>query len=158
MLQRLAGRTLAPLAVLVYAAPIGLIMLSLFTRGYAILVAFMPFALYIALRYERRPSLVTGALLALSLVLLVYVHVTGVFAVATIGLFLLARGAYRSIRRWIAPAVAVAILVVPELFGKTDATSVRFHKFTFGLNARSVGLSPLFLSGNSGIEPALAAR
>ncbi len=145
--QRLAGRKVAPIAVLIYAAPIGLILLSLFTRGYAILVALMPFALYIALRYERRPRLITGAVLAISLALLIYVHVTGVFAVATIGLFLLVRGAYRSIRRWIAPALAFVVLVVPELFGKTDAASVRFHEFTFGLNAGQLDYIRDFLTG-----------
>ena len=105
VMRMLAGRQFAPLALLVYAAPIMLVLLSLFARGYAFLIALLPTSLFLALLYERRPRLIVGIALALSLALLVYVHVTGVFAVVSLGLFMVARGGRSSIRRWLLPGM-----------------------------------------------------
>lgn len=156
VMRRLAGQAAAPFAVLIYGAPLALVMLSLFTRGYALLITLLPFALYLGLRYEKRPAFLTGALLALSLALMVYIHITGLFAVLMIGLFLLARNRLplvALVRRWLPPALGAALLVAPELFGKTGAASSRFSSFAFGLSAAQIDEWIVFMVGT----PALGA-
>jgi hypothetical protein len=133
--KRLAGQRAAALAVLIYAAPAALILLSLFTRGYAVLIALLPLLLYLGLRYEEKPGLVTGTALTLSAALMLYIHATGLFAVLMFGLFMLARGGLAAVRRFSLPAVLFIVLVAPEMLGKTGAVSSRMSSFSFGLNS-----------------------
>lgn len=133
--QRLAGRRAAALAVLMYAAPAALILLSLFTRGYAVLIALLPLLLYLGLRYEEKPGIVTGMAIAVSAALMVYVHATGLIAALMFGLFMLARGGLAAVWRFSLPAVLFIVLVAPEMLGKTGTVSSRMSSFSFGLNS-----------------------
>ena len=141
LMRRLVGRG-ASLAVLLYAAPTALILLSLFTRGYALLIALLPFALYMGLRYAEKPSWLTGATLTLTLTLMVYIHVTGGIAIIMFGLFMLLRGGLPMIRRFLPVVFAFILLIMPELLSKKGAASSRASSIAWGMN--SLQLQELF--------------
>jgi hypothetical protein len=142
VMRRLAGPQAAPLALLLYAAPVAILQLSLFVRGYAILIALLPFALYIGLRHDQQPRLCSTVVLAVSLALLIYTHATGLFAAAMIGLFLALRGGLPTIRRFIPVGVLFALLIAPEFLGKTGAATSRVGSMALGLS--SLQLRELF--------------
>jgi hypothetical protein len=145
--RRLAGRRPALFALLIFAAPIGLIMLSLFTRSYVILIALAACALDLALRYEARSRLLTGALLVVTMALMIYIHATGLFAALMIGLFVLARGAYRVLPRWIPIGIGFLVLIAPEMLNKLGTAAVRGGSMSFGLNGGQLDELRWFVTG-----------
>ncbi len=118
----------AALALLAYAAPVGLILFSLFTRGYALLILLLPLALLLGLRWSARPGWLTGAGLVAALALMVYIHPTGLLGAGAVFAFLLLSDGRRAAR--ILPLLlAFAALVAPEIAAKFGTGASRLgHK------------------------------
>jgi hypothetical protein len=120
----------AVLALLAYAAPVGLILFSLFTRGYALLILLLPLALLLVLRWIARPRWITGIGLVISLALMVYIHPTGLLGAAAVVVYITLSEGMRA-RRGLPLLLAFALLIAPEIAAK------------FGTGAARLGNNPV---------------
>src|SRR5262249_18284269 len=117
--ERSALLSVAACAALGYAVNI-----SLLLRGYIFLFALVLLAWWLTMRYFNRPTTGRGILLGLNLAAIFYIHVSGVFAIAMIGLFSLVM--YRGkVWHWWLPGIVAAPLAAPEVLGKFGIAAER---------------------------------
>ncbi len=117
VVRRLIDPTAAFLAMIAFAAFGYSIHISSIQRGYIGMLALMPYALWFAVRYFERPSRGRGAVLALSLTALFYIHYTSIFGIIALGLFTVAMYP-RQVWRWWLPGLITAAGVAPLLIVK----------------------------------------
>lgn len=117
VVRRRAGHSAGALAMLAYSAWSYLIYLSLLVRGYVILIALLPVAVWLTERYFFRPGWRRAVPLALALTAMFYTHLTAVVPMIMLGLFTLATQR-RAIWRWTLPIALMALLVAPLIVDK----------------------------------------
>src|SRR5258708_25703042 len=115
--RRLYGETAAIIGMLAFAALGYSIYLSIVVRGYIFALALLPLALWLALDYFERPRVWRGVALAVCLAAMFYIHLTNVFAIAMIGLFVTCLYP-RKILRWLLPASLTAIFAIPGFLSR----------------------------------------
>ena len=112
------------IAMLAYAAFGYMIFLSTEMRGYALLIAFYPLALWLTQRYFYRPTLSRALLLAITLAAMFYTSLTSVPAIAMLVLFtLFVYG--RQVWRWWLPGGIAVLIALPEIIDKARIAVVR---------------------------------
>ena len=112
------------IAMLAFAAFGYMIFLSTEMRGYALLIAFYPLALWLAQRYFYRPTLARALPLAITLAAMFYTSLTSVPAIAMLvvfTLFLYGRQAWR----WWLPGGIAALIALPEIIDKARIAVTR---------------------------------
>ncbi len=115
--RRLGGSGI--LAMTAYAAFGFLIFLSTELRGYALLLALFPLAIWLALRYFDRPTLRRALLLGIIIAAMIYISMTSIPALGALALFTLI--VYRrAVWRWILPGGIALLLALPELIQKAS--------------------------------------
>jgi hypothetical protein len=100
------------------------ILLSTEIRGYALLLGLLPLAFWLLLRYFKRPTLIRGLLLALSLDAMFYVSVTSFTAVLMLGVYTLVVYRRQSWRWWL-PGLIAGMLALPEVIAKIQVAVAR---------------------------------
>jgi len=124
IMRRLRGSSAGILAMLAYAALGYIILLSIEVRGYALLLAFMPLALWLTIRYFDHPGWRRTIPLALTLAALFYTSMTSVGSIVVLGLYTLV--VYRhAIWRWWLPGLLAALLALPEMIAKWSIATAR---------------------------------
>lgn len=119
ILARLASRWAGGLGVLAYASLGYSILLSIEVRGYALLLALLPLALWATMRYFDQPGWRRALPLALSMAGMFYVSLTSIGAFLALGLYTLV--VYRrAIWRWWLPGLLAAVLALPEIINKSQ--------------------------------------
>ena len=109
---------------LAYAALGYIIFLSTYVRAYVIMLALLPLALYLALRYFDKPTIWRAVWLALAMAALFYTNLTAVIAFAAIGITTLIFYP-RQIWRWWLPGTMAFVLAIPEILAKLDLVQRR---------------------------------
>ncbi|MEP7287008.1 MAG: glycosyltransferase family 39 protein [Chloroflexota bacterium] len=127
--RRVYGDTTALIAVTACAAMGYAINISLMLRGYILIFMLALLALWLALRYFNRPTLVRALWLAACLTVMFYVHITSLLAMALIGGYTLILFG-RRIWRWWLPGVIFAALAIPELVTKVSVAGVYANEGT----------------------------
>lgn len=123
-LMRRCGESAAILAMLAYAALGYIILLSIEVRGYALLLALMPLAVWLTRRYFDHPRWRRAIPLALVLAAMFYTSMTSVGAIAMLGIYSLV--VYRqAIWRWWLPGLIAGLLVLPEMLTKWGIATAR---------------------------------
>ncbi len=117
------GHTAGAIAMLTYAALAYVIYASLIVRGYVLLLALLPAAVWLMQRFFDRPAPRRAIPLALCLAAMFYTHLTSVLAFAALGLYSLI--VYRrKVWCWWLPGVLAGALALPEIARKLSiATS-----------------------------------
>src|SRR5450432_2987546 len=87
--------------------------ISVTQRGYSVLLALMPVALWLTLRYFDHPSWRRALWLAGCTVVMYYVHFTSIFAFAILGIFSLIFYGKR-VWLWWLPGLVAGVIIVPE--------------------------------------------
>ena len=122
--RRLYGAGVVPM--LAYAAFAYMVFLSTEMRGYALLLAFYPLAIWSMLRYFHRPTLPRALPLGILLAAMFYTSLTS--AAATGALVLFSAFLYGTrIWRWIVPAVIAVVLALPEILNKAAIITTRMQ-------------------------------
>jgi hypothetical protein len=88
------------------------VFISIFLRAYVFVLTLVVVALWMAVRYFERPTRKRAIVLAVALAAPVYVHITGIFAVAMIGIFTLIVY-FRRVKYWLLPGAITIGLLVP---------------------------------------------
>lgn len=107
-----------------YAALGYMIFLSTELRGYALLLALYPLAIWLALRYFEQPRSRRAIPLALVMAAMIYCSLTSIPALTALALFTLIIQP-RSIWRWWLPAGLAIVLTLPELISKLSIAVTR---------------------------------
>ncbi len=115
--RRLGGSGV--IAMLAYAAFGYLIFMSTELRGYILLLALYPLAIWLALRYFDHPRWQRAPLLALTMAVMVYISFTSLVALAALALFLLIVYRRAIWRGWL-PGSLTLLLILPEVVAKTS--------------------------------------
>jgi hypothetical protein len=124
VMRRWQGRQVGMIAALAYSALGFSIQLSMEVRGYALLLALMPLALWLMLRYFDHPGWKRALPLALALTAMFYTSLTSIGAFAIFGLLsLIVYG--RAIWRWWLPGIIAAGLAAPEIISKAQYATSR---------------------------------
>jgi hypothetical protein len=124
LLRRWRGPQAGVLGALAYAALGYGVLLSIEVRGYALLMALGPLALWLTERYFTRPTWRRGLALGVTLAAMLYVSLTSVGAVLALGLFtLIVYG--RAVWRWWLPGAVAALLFLPEIVAKASIAVTR---------------------------------
>src|SRR5690606_4866343 len=90
------------------------ILLSIEVRGYALLLGFMPLALWMLLRYFETGRWPYGVALSLTLAAMFYTSYTSILAIIMLGIYsLVVYG--RKVWRWWLPASITAVLIFQEI-------------------------------------------
>jgi 4-amino-4-deoxy-L-arabinose transferase-like glycosyltransferase len=110
--RRLFGETAGIMAMLAYSALGYNVFISIFLRAYVFVLTLVVVALWMAVRYFENPTRRRAILLAVALAAPIYLHITGVFAVAMIGIFTLIFYP-RRVRHWLLPGAITVALLVP---------------------------------------------
>ncbi|HVU13107.1 MAG TPA: hypothetical protein VHD90_17635 [Phototrophicaceae bacterium] len=105
------------IAVLVYSAFAYLTFMSTEIRGYALLFACFPLAIWLALRYFAHPKWLRALPLALTLIVMVYISFTSAAAWGALILFTLILYP-RSIWRWWLPGLITILVTLPLIISK----------------------------------------
>ncbi|MFO7321385.1 MAG: glycosyltransferase family 39 protein [Chloroflexota bacterium] len=121
-----SGRRAGTFAAIAYSALGYIIFLSIELRGYALLLGLMPLALWLMLRYFRRPGWQRGVLLGVVMAAMFYVSLTGIVAAGMLFLIALVRWP-RAVWRWWLPAGVGVLLFLPELLNKLSLSVSRIH-------------------------------
>ncbi|MGQ9889668.1 MAG: glycosyltransferase family 39 protein [Aggregatilineales bacterium] len=117
--RRWRGPAAGALAALAYAALGYAVLLSIEVRGYALLLALGPLALWLTERYFTHPTWQQALPLALGLAAMHYVSLTSAGLVAVLLLFtLIAYG--RQVWRWWLPGALAALAALPEIISKAS--------------------------------------
>jgi hypothetical protein len=110
--RRLFGETAGIMAMLAYSALGYNVFISIFLRAYVFVLTLVVVALWMAVRYFERPTRKRAILLVVALAAPIYLHITGLFAVAMIGIFTLI--VYlRRVKYWLLPGAITIGLLVP---------------------------------------------
>jgi hypothetical protein len=124
VMRRWRGQQAGLLVILTYAALGFGIMLSLEVRGYALLLALLPLALWLTVRYFDRPSERRALPLALALAAMFYTSLTSFGAFVMLGVFTLI--VYRrAVWRWWLPGLIAVVLAAPEALAKSQVATTR---------------------------------
>lgn len=123
-MRRLGDGRAALLATLAYAALSYHVFLSVHVRGYAFVIALLPLALWLTLRYFARPTLRRAVPLAVVMALMIYTYSTSVIALAMVALLTLVLYG-KAVWRWIVPGVMAALLALPEIAAKAELSISR---------------------------------
>lgn len=125
LLRRWRGSQAAGmLGALAYAGLGYSVLLSIEVRGYALLMALGPLALWLTERYFTRPTWRRGLVLGGALAAMLYISLTSVGAVLALGLFTLV--VYRqAVWRWWLPGATAALLFLPEILAKASIAVTR---------------------------------
>src|SRR5690606_16273095 len=92
--------------------------------GYALLLALLPLALWLTVRYFDRPSAWRALLLALALAAMFYTSLTSFGAFVMLGVFTLI--VYRrAVWRWWLPGLIAVVLAAPEALAKSQIATTR---------------------------------
>jgi hypothetical protein len=114
----------ASLAMLVYSAMTFGVIVSIMLRGYVVVLALLPFTLWLSLIYVERPNWRLGVALGVIFALQFYVTLSSSVAIIWVGLFTVV--VYpRRIRYWWLPALITALLSIPEAIDKLDLITDR---------------------------------
>ncbi len=129
------------IALLAYAAFGYLIFMSTELRGYALLLALYPLAIWLTLRYfsrpREKPALRVAVPLALTMATMVYISMTSIPALGGLALFtLIVYG--RKVWRWWLPGGLALLLALPELIQKAGIAISRTNAVA------TIVLKPLF--------------
>lgn len=160
-MSRLRSGSAPLLAVLLYATSAGIIYLSLNIRGYALQLALMPLAFWLLLRcfdtkHYTWKDILLGVILAIVLLMMVYIHPTGLLACILIGAYSVV--AYpRRIIRWLLPGLIVLILSLPQLQMRFGTAATRLDTAPSIVDLNSVYSFFLYYTGQSVIQQVLAA-
>ncbi|MFN8451695.1 MAG: glycosyltransferase family 39 protein [Anaerolineae bacterium] len=133
------------IAMLAYAAFGYLIFMSTELRGYVLLLALYPLAIWLALRYFDRTNIQRAIPLAVTMAAMVYCSMTSIPALAALALFtLIVRP--RAVWRWVLPVGLSIMLALPALIPKLSVAVTRTQA-TSGivLSPFFVALSDMFL-------------
>jgi len=122
--RKLHGHDAALIALIGYGAFGFGFTISTWIRGYVIVLALTPLALWLAIRYFERPTILRAVLLAISLAAMFYTHSTSVIAIGMIGLYTLVLYS-KAIWRWWLPGAILILLALPELANKLRVTAER---------------------------------
>lgn len=125
VMRRLRGFEAGVLATLAYAALGFGILLSLEVRGYALLLALLPLALWLTVRYFDHPGWWRALPLGVALAAMFYVSLTSFGAFVMLGLLTLLVWRGRAIWRWWLPGGIAGVLALPEIIGKARIATVR---------------------------------
>ncbi|MBA3868396.1 MAG: glycosyltransferase family 39 protein [Anaerolineae bacterium] len=159
-MARLRPGTAPLLATLLYATSAGIIYLSLNIRGYALQLALMPLAFWLLLRYfdvqrYKWHTVLTGILLAASMLAMVYIHPTGMLACVLLGAYTLF--AYsRRILRWLLPGILVVAISIPQLIIRFGTATSRLDTAPSIFDLNSVYSFFLYYTGQSIVQQVLA--
>ncbi|MAS35765.1 MAG: hypothetical protein CL610_17275 [Anaerolineaceae bacterium] len=124
LMRRWQGVEAGILGMLAYGALGYGLLLSLEVRGYALMLALLPLALWLTVRYFDRPSVRRAVPLALALAAMFYTSLTSFGAFMMFGLLtLIVYG--RAIWRWWLPGILAAALVLPEILAKAQIATAR---------------------------------
>ncbi|RMG87545.1 MAG: hypothetical protein D6712_05475 [Chloroflexi bacterium] len=104
-------------SVLAYGALGYIVFLSTNLRGYYLLIAIFPLALWLVKRYFETDKRKYGILLGVVMALLFYIAFTAVLAFAILGLYMLIFH-WRKLLRWWLPGAVSLLLVLPLLLDK----------------------------------------
>ncbi len=115
--RRLFNSTTGIIAVAACAAFGFAINISVMLRAYDALFCVAVLSWWLTLRYFHRPTIQRGLLLGVSLAIMLYLHVTAVFAVGMLALFALIVYRRQIWRGWL-PLAIFLVLSAPELIGK----------------------------------------
>jgi hypothetical protein len=137
--RRLFNESAACIAVLSFAALGFNFHLSMLLRAYMTILMLMVIALWLAVRYFEHPTRQRGFWLALSLTVMLYLHLTAIFGVGMIVLFTLLVYPRRA-RYWVQPGVLTLGLSIPLLVWPKTASAVETAVTTL-----SVYTNPAFL-------------
>lgn len=133
-----AGQVGALLTAAAYSALGDSIFLSTYLRAYVIALALFPAALWLTVRYFRKPTVWRSLPLALLLAVLFYTTYTSVLAFLALGLYTLL-ACRRQVWRWVLPVAVLLVLVAPELL-RQWATFVRRIERTADINPQMAAL------------------
>jgi hypothetical protein len=112
VLHKLFNERAAVFGMLVFGALSYSIFLSVYLRGYIFVVATLPLALWLTIRYFEKPVWKRGVLLGVLMAAMFYTYMTSAVAFGALGLFTLF--VYpRQIWRWWLPAVVAFPLALP---------------------------------------------
>ncbi len=124
VMRRWRGIEAGLLASLAYGALGFSILLSLEVRGYALLLALLPLALWLTVRYFDCPAWRRALPLALVLAAMFYTSLTSFGAFLILGIFTLI--VYRmAVWRWWLPGVLASLLAAPEIVAKAQIAGAR---------------------------------
>lgn len=124
VMRRWRGTQAGIIAALAYGALGFAIQLSLEVRGYALLLALMPLALWLAVRYFDHPGWRRALPLAVTMAAMFYTSLTSVGGFAMIGLLTLL--IYRrAVWRWWLPGLMAGLLAAPEILSKAQLATSR---------------------------------
>jgi 4-amino-4-deoxy-L-arabinose transferase-like glycosyltransferase len=127
----------------VYSAPAGIIAvaacaamgyaihISTSLRAYGILFCVTILAWWLAIRYFTRPTLVRALPLALCLGVMVYLHISSLFAIIILGLYTLIIYRRESLRWWL-PGGMVLVLILPIIINKLAVTVAHVDQASSG--------------------------
>ena len=124
IVRRWRGTWAGVLAMLAYAALGFSIQLSIEVRGYGLLMALYPLALWLTIRYFEHPLLWRGMLLGLALAAMFYISLTSIGAIIMLGLFSLLLYPRRMLNWWLPGGLAL-VLAVPEVLSKAQIVTSR---------------------------------
>jgi hypothetical protein len=117
MMRCLTGGGAGLIGLAVYTALSYSIYISTEVRGYALVVALLPFALWMLTRYFRRPTARNAIPLALALAGMFSMHLSSIIAFLLLGVYSLL--VYRrQIWRWWLPGLIAAVLASPFIISK----------------------------------------
>src|SRR5258708_1055178 len=124
IVRRLFDERSALLSVTACAALGYAIHISTVVRGYNFLFALVLLAWWLAIRYFTRPSIKRAILLGLVMAAIFYIHVSGIFAIAMIGVYTLVMYR-RAVWRWWLPGIIAGPLAAPEVLSKFSIATER---------------------------------
>jgi hypothetical protein len=131
VMHRIFNERAALLSMLVFGALSYCIFLSVYLRGYIFVMAALPLALWLTVRYFDRPTWKRGLLLGVVMAAMFYTYFTSAIAFGALGLYTLF--VYRKqIWRWWLPAAVALALALPLILdrvgvvvGRVDAIQGR---------------------------------
>ena len=119
VMRRLRGFQAAVMTSLAYSALGFGILLSVEVRGYALLMALLPMALWLTVRYFDHPGWRRALWLALALAAMFYTSFTSAGAFMVLGLFTLLVYRWR-VWRWWLPGALAGVLILPLVAAKAQ--------------------------------------